>query len=56
LFTNEACGIMAGVYFMISHGLISAGLFILVGVLYDRYHTRTIKYFRGLVQAFPVYV
>lgn len=55
LFTNDYHGISAGVYFMISHGLISSALFLLIGVLYDRYHTRTIKYYRGLVMILPVF-
>jgi NADH:ubiquinone oxidoreductase subunit 4 (subunit M) len=55
LFTNDYHGISAGVYFLISHGLISSALFLLIGVLYDRYHTRTIKYYRGLVLIMPVY-
>lgn len=42
-------------YFMISHGIISAGLFILIGILYDRYHTRIIPYYRGLVLLLPLY-
>lgn len=39
---------------MISHGILSAGLFLLVGILYDRYHTRIIPYFRGLVLLLPL--
>nr|YP_009659061.1 NADH dehydrogenase subunit 4 [Chytriomyces confervae]QCQ69059.1 NADH dehydrogenase subunit 4 [Chytriomyces confervae] len=56
LFSNDYLGIMGSLYFLISHGLISAGLFLLVGVIYDRYHTRNIMYYRGLVQAYPIYV
>jgi NADH:ubiquinone oxidoreductase subunit 4 (subunit M) len=47
IFTNDFHGIIGSVYFLISHGLISSALFLLVGVLYDRYHTRTVKYYRG---------
>ena len=56
LFSNDYLGIQGSIYFLISHGLISAALFLLVGVIYDRYHTRNIMYYRGLVQAYPVYV
>ena len=42
-------------YFMISHGILSAGLFLLIGILYDRYHTRIISYYRGLVLLLPIY-
>lgn len=41
---------------MITHGLISSGLFLLVGILYDRYHTRTILYYRGLVLIMPLFI
>jgi len=47
IFTNTLAGLQGGIYFLISHGLISSALFLLVGILYDRYHTRTIKYYRG---------
>ncbi|KAI9087675.1 NADH dehydrogenase subunit 4 [Phlyctochytrium arcticum] len=55
LFTNDFNGISAGVYFLLSHGIISSALFLLIGVLYDRYHTRTLKYYRGLVMVLPVF-
>lgn len=55
IFTNEYNGQCASVYFLISHGLISSALFIQIGILYDRYHTRTIKYYRGIVQIMPVF-
>ena len=40
---------------MLSHGLISAGLFLSVGVLYDRYHSRMISSYSGLVNNMPKY-
>ncbi len=40
---------------MISHGLISAALFLSVGILYDRKHTRMIKDYSGLVKKMPKY-
>lgn len=55
LFTNDWTGMAAGVYFLISHGLISSALFLMIGILYDRYHTRTIKYYRGLVMVMPMF-
>ncbi len=55
IFTNEFNGQCASVYFLISHGLISSALFIQIGILYDRYHTRTIKYYRGIVQIMPIF-
>lgn len=40
LFSNNIYGLEGSIYFLLSHGLISSALFILVGILYDRYHTR----------------
>lgn len=55
IFTNDQNGISASIYFLISHGIISSALFLLIGILYDRYHTRTIKYYRGIVLIMPTY-
>ncbi len=40
---------------MVSHGLLTGGLFLLVGILYDRTHTRQIAAYQGLWQTMPVY-
>lgn len=55
LFSNDLNGIAGCFLYSLSHGFISAGLFLLVGLLYDRYHTRTLKYYRGLVLFMPLY-
>lgn len=55
LFTQNQQAISGGIYFLLSHGIISAGLFLLVGILYDRYHTRTIRYYRGIVLFMPLF-
>jgi NADH-quinone oxidoreductase subunit M len=55
LFTQNQQAINGGIYFLLSHGIISAGLFLLVGILYDRYHTRTIRYYRGIVMFMPIF-
>jgi NADH-quinone oxidoreductase subunit M len=47
LFSGSNLGEEIAVYFMISHGILSSGLFLLVGILYDRYHTRIISYYKG---------
>ena len=39
-----------------SHGFVSSSLFLLIGVVYDRYHTRAIKYYGGLVHVMPLFV
>lgn len=48
-------GVNGAIYMMFSHGLISAMLFLVVGVLYDRAHNRMIQNFRGLVHQMPIY-
>ena len=52
-FTNQ--GIEGSVFQMVSHGLISAALFLCVGVLYDRRHSRLISSYGGIVNQLPKY-
>lgn len=53
LFSFTALGIEGAVFQMLSHGLISAALFLCVGVLYERSHTREIRRFGGIVKSMP---
>jgi NADH-quinone oxidoreductase subunit M len=55
LFSLNAQGIQGAMFTMISHGLISGALFLSVGVIYDRMHTREIKAYGGLVNRMPLY-
>jgi NADH-quinone oxidoreductase subunit M len=55
IFTFTTQGVEGAVFQMVSHGIVSAGLFLGVGVLYDRMHTHEISVFGGLVQRMPVY-
>ncbi len=55
IFTVTTQGIEGGIFQMISHGLISAALFLCVGVVYDRLHTREIARYGGLVNNMPKY-
>ena len=55
IFTMTQQGIEGSIIQMISHGLISAALFLCVGVIYDRRHTRQIKDYGGLVSVMPKY-
>jgi len=55
LFTLTEVGVKGSVYLILSHGLTSAALFYLVGVLSDRYHTRSIIAFSGLLSSIPVF-
>jgi NADH-quinone oxidoreductase subunit M len=40
---------------MVGHGIVSSALFFLVGVVYERYHTRLIRYYGGLIQVMPLF-
>jgi len=55
LFTNNVQGIEGCLYFMLGHGVVSSALFLCIGMLYDRYHTRNILYYGGLVHVMPIY-
>ena len=55
IFTLTPAGIEGGLMVMLSHGLVSAALFLCVGVVYDRMHTRRIDQYGGLVHRMPVY-
>ena len=55
IFTFTKQGIEGSIYQMISHGLISAALFLCVGVVYDRLHSRMISTYGGIVNYLPKY-
>ena len=55
LFSMTTQGVQGAVFQMVSHGLVSAALFLCVGVLYDRLHTRDIAAYGGLVARMPLY-
>ena len=55
LFSNELEGLLGGCYLMVSHAFVSSGLFLLIGILYKRYHTRVLFYFNGLVLTMPLF-
>ena len=55
IFTMTQQGIVGSIFQMISHGLVSAALFLCVGVVYERHHTRIINKYGGLVQIMPKY-
>ena len=55
IFTITQQGLEGSIYQMISHGLVSAALFLSVGVLYERTHTRLINNYGGLVSIMPKY-
>jgi NADH-quinone oxidoreductase subunit M len=55
IFTFNVQGIDGAIFQMLSHGLVSAALFLCVGIVYDRMHTRDIAAYGGLVNRMPVY-
>jgi len=55
LFSMNAQGIQGAMFQMVSHGLVSGALFLCVGVVYDRMHTREIAAYGGLVHRMPLY-
>ena len=55
IFTANIYGIQGGIYQMLSHGRVSGALFLCVGVIYDRMHTREIAAYGGLVNRMPKY-
>jgi NADH-quinone oxidoreductase subunit M len=55
IFTGTAEGLQGAMFQMLSHGIVSAALFLCVGVVYDRLHTREISRYGGLVHNMPKY-
>jgi NADH-quinone oxidoreductase subunit M len=55
IFSGNIYGIHGAIFQMISHGIVSAALFLCVGVIYDRMHTREIAAYGGLVERMPRY-
>ncbi len=55
VFTFTQQGVEGGLMVMLSHGLVSAALFLCVGVVYDRIHTRLIARYGGLAHRMPIY-
>jgi len=55
MFTFTEEGVQGALFQMISHGIVSGALFLCVGVVYDRLHTREIAAYGGLVNRMPIY-
>jgi NADH-quinone oxidoreductase subunit M len=55
IFSLNTPGVQGAVFQMVSHGLVSGALFLCVGVIYDRMHTREIAAYGGLVEKMPLY-
>jgi NADH-quinone oxidoreductase subunit M len=55
IFSGNAIGEQGAIFQMLSHGVISGALFLCVGVVYDRMHTREIAFYGGVVNRMPIY-
>ncbi len=55
IFTLNAQGVSGAIFQMLSHGVVAAALFLCVGVVYDRLHTREIARYGGLANRMPIY-
>ena len=55
IFSLNIIGISGSVFLMIAHGIVSGALFLLVGVIYDRRHTKMMNEFGGLAHVMPRY-
>lgn len=53
LFSRTEQGVEGALFQMLSHGLVASALFMVIGVLYDRYHTRRVMYYGGVAQTMP---
>jgi proton-translocating NADH-quinone oxidoreductase chain M len=56
LFSFNIVGIEGAILQSLSHGFVASALFLIIGVVYDRHHTRTVKYYGGLVHTMPLYI
>ncbi|RYX87550.1 NADH-quinone oxidoreductase subunit M [bacterium] len=55
LINQELTSLQGAVYLMVTHGFTSAGLFAGIGIIYDRYHTRTIRALGGIASLMPIF-
>jgi NADH-quinone oxidoreductase subunit M len=55
IFSLNVQGIDGALYLMIGHGVVSSALFFLVGFMYDRFHTKLLRYYGGLIIVMPVF-
>ena len=56
LFSFNVIGLEGAVLQSLSHGFVASALFLIIGVVYDRHHTRMVQYYGGLVHTMPLYV
>lgn len=55
IYSLNLIGLEGSIIQSVSHGFVASALFLIIGVVYDRFHTRLIKYYGGLVHIMPLY-
>jgi|TARA_B110000977_G_scaffold169598_1_gene219662 NADH:ubiquinone oxidoreductase subunit 4 (subunit M) len=55
LFSFNIIGLEGALLQSLSHGFVASALFLIIGVIYDRHHTRMVKYYGGLVHIMPLF-
>merc|ERR1712194_582872 len=56
IFSFNSIGIEGALFQSLSHGFVASALFIIIGVVYERYHARIVKYYGGLAVVMPLYI
>ena len=56
LFSFNYIGLEGAMLQSLSHGFVASALFLIIGIVYERHHTRMVKYYGGLVHVMPIYV
>ena len=56
LFSLNPQGVEGSLLLMLGHGIVSSALFLCVGVLYDRHHSRLVKYYSGVAHTMPIFI
>lgn len=56
IFSFNSIGIEGAIFQSLSHGFVASALFLVIGIVYDRYHTRIVKYYSGLAVVMPIYI
>lgn len=56
LFSLNLQGVNGSLYLVVAHGIVSSGLFFLIGIIYDKTHTRLVNYYGGLILLVPLWV
>ena len=56
IFSFNMIGLEGAIFQSLSHGFVASALFLVIGIVYDRYHTRIVKYYSGLASVMPLYI